>query len=221
MSLQHEETLKCTKCGAENRFTIHESVNVTLNPELKPQVLNGSLFKMTCASCGTQIIVNYDILYHDMSDYRPLMVQCYHEKKGWERVNALNADIRKMMREMKLSMEFPHRVVIGYNALRETIRIFDAGYDDRIMFAVKLLFAGLLHRDGVPCSGILFCGRDEHSSPVFSVLNQKMEESFYNLPMDFYDSVSEKLKPLLPKESERHILVDNDFMEPFLRRLKL
>ena len=130
MSLQHEETLKCTKCGAENRFTIHESVNVTLNPELKPQVLNGSLFKMTCASCGTQIIVNYDILYHDMSDYRPLMIQCYHEKKGWERVNALNADIRKMMREMKLSMEFPHRVVIGYNALRETIRIFDAGLND-------------------------------------------------------------------------------------------
>ena len=80
MSLQHEETLKCTKCGAENQFTIHESVNVTLDPELKPQVLNGSLFKMTCASCGTQIIVNYDILYHDMSDYRPLMIQCYHEK---------------------------------------------------------------------------------------------------------------------------------------------
>ena len=219
MSLQHEETLKCTKCGAENQFTIHESVNVTLNPELKPQVLNGSLFKMTCASCGTQIIVNYDILYHDMSDYCPLMIQCYHEKKGWERINDQNANIRKMMREMNLSTEFPHRVVIGYNALRETIRIFDAGYDDRVMFAVKMLFATLLRRDGVPCRGILFCGRDENSSPVFSVLNTKNEESFYNLPMDLYDNVSEKLKRILPQESERHILVDNDFMLPYLERL--
>ena len=219
MSLQHEETLKCTKCGAENQFTIHESVNVTLNPELKPQVLHGSLFKMTCASCGTQIIVNYDILYHDMSDYRPLMIQCYHEKKGWERINDQHANIRKMMLEMNLSTEFPHRVVIGYNALRETIRIFDAGYDDRVMFAVKMLFATLLRRDGVPCRGILFCGRDENSSPVFSVLNTKNEESFYNLPMDLYDNVSEKLKRILPQESERHILVDNDFMLPYLERL--
>lgn len=220
MSLQREETLKCTKCGAENKFIIHDSVNVTLNPELKPLVLNGSLFKMTCSSCGAEIIINYDTLYHDMSDFRPLMIQCYHEKAGWERINSQNANVRKIMREMNLSTEFPHRVAIGYNALRETIRIFDAGYDDRIMFAVKMLFATLLRRDGVPCRGILFCGRDENSSPVFSVLDTGNKENFYNLPMDLYDNVSEKLKPLLPKESEKHILVDSDFMTPFLQQLK-
>ena len=38
--------------------------------------------------------------------------------------------------------------------------------------------------------------------------------------MDLYDNVAEKLKPILPKESERHILVDHDYMEPYLQRLK-
>ena len=49
MSLEREETLKCPKCKTENKFRIYDSINVTLDPELKKKVLDGSLFKMKCA----------------------------------------------------------------------------------------------------------------------------------------------------------------------------
>ena len=67
MSLEREETLKCPKCKTENKFHIYDSINVTLDPELKKKVLDGSLFKMKCAECGTETVINYDTLYHDMS----------------------------------------------------------------------------------------------------------------------------------------------------------
>ena len=52
MSLVREEILKCPKCGAENQFRFYDSVNVSLDPELKGKVLDGSLFKMKCTKIG-------------------------------------------------------------------------------------------------------------------------------------------------------------------------
>ena len=143
MSLVREEILKCPKCGAENQFRFYDSVNVSLDPELKGKVLDGSLFKMKCTKCGSETVVRYDLLYHDMSDTTPLLIQCCQQKEGWGKINEQNENVRKMMADMKLSNEFPHRAVIGYTALLEAIRIFDAGYDDRVMFVLKMVFAAM------------------------------------------------------------------------------
>lgn len=220
MSLEREETLKCPKCKTENKFRIYDSINVTLDPELKKKVLDGFLFKMKCAECGTETVINYDTLYHDMSAEHPLLIQCCQQRDGWEAINEQNENVRKMMADMNLSNEFPHRVVIGYNALREAIRIFDAGYDDRAMFILKMVFAAMLKRDHQECRGLLFCGRDENGSPVFSVLDDGHRERFYNLSQDIYNNIAEKLAPLLPPESERHILVDHDYMLPFINKIQ-
>lgn len=219
MSQSRIVNLKCSGCGAENEFTVYDSVNVSLEPELKKKVLDGSLFKMHCRQCEASIVVKYDILYHDMSEFRPLLIQCVQEKKGWEKVNSANAEIRKMMRELNRTEQFPHRVVIGYNALRETIRIFDSGYDDRIMFVVKKFFATLLKRDGVSCMGIQFCSRDENRAPVFSVLDKNNQENFYSMPFETYDTIAEKLHRILPEEDGEFILVDDSFMEPYLKKI--
>jgi len=219
MSLTRELNLKCSGCGAENTFTVYDSVNVSLEPELKKKVLDGELFKMDCSSCGARIVVKYDILYHDMSEYRPLQIQCVQQKDGWEKINRGNGKIRKMMNDMNLSTAFSHRVVIGYNALREAIRIFDAGYDDRTMFVVKKVFGTLLKRDGVPCRGILFCSRDENRAPVFSVLDTENKENFYTMPFETYDHIAEKLRRILPEENEEYILIDDAYMDPYIRKI--
>ena len=220
MSLEREETLKCPSCGAENSFRIYDSINVTLNPELKEKVLDGSLFKLKCRKCGAETVVRYDTLYHDMSADHPLLIQCCQKREGWDKINEQNENIRTMMREMNLSSEFPHRVVIGYNALREAIRIFDAGYDDRILFAVKTAFAAMLKRDHKECRGILFCTKDENGHPVFSVLDNEHHEQFYTLDPEIYQNIAGKLGPLLPRESEKHILVDDAFMRPFIEQVR-
>ncbi len=220
MSLEREETLKCPRCRTENKFRIYDSINVTLNPELKPHVLDGSLFKMKCASCGAETVIRYDTLYHDMSETRPLLIQCCQKREGWEKINEQNENVRKMMTDMKLANEFPHRAVIGYNALREAIRIFDAGYDDRVMFVAKMVFAAMLKRDHQECLGLQFCGKDENDTPVFSVLDNEHNEHFYNLSQDICHNIAERLLPLLPPETERHILVDHDYMLPYINKMQ-
>ena len=219
MSQTRTVTLKCSGCGAPNDFTVYDSVNVSIDHELKKKVLDGSIFKMHCKKCEASIVVKYDLLYHDMSEFRPLLIQCFQEKNGWEKVNSANAKIRKMMREMNRTEQFPHRVVIGYNSLRETIRIFDSGYDDRIMFVAKRVFATLLKRDGVPCTGIQFCSRDENRSPIFSVLDNENQEKFYSLPFETYDNIAEKLLRILPEDDGEFILIDDSFMEPYLKKI--
>lgn len=221
MSLVRKEILKCPKCGAENQFRFYDSVNVSLDPELKEKVLNTSLFKMKCSKCGSETVVRYDLLYHDMSDARPLLIQCCQKKEGWEKINEQNENVRKMMADMNLSNEFPHRVVIGYTALLEALRIFDAGYDDRVMFVLKMVFAAMLKRDHQECKGLLFCGKDDKGQPLFSVLDDEFKPKLYNLTEDIYNNISEKLLPLLPPESEQHILIDHDYMLPYINRIQV
>ena len=58
MSRNHIEKVTCPGCGKEADFTVWDSVNTTLEPDLKEKVLTGDLFKFTCPECGHMTIVN-------------------------------------------------------------------------------------------------------------------------------------------------------------------
>ena len=47
MSRNHIEKVTCPGCGKEADFTVWDSVNTTLEPDLKEKVLTGDLFKFT------------------------------------------------------------------------------------------------------------------------------------------------------------------------------
>ena len=44
--------LTCRKCGKKSKVQLRACVNVSLHPEEKEQILNGSFFKFTCPDCG-------------------------------------------------------------------------------------------------------------------------------------------------------------------------
>ncbi len=52
MSKTNVYTLNCPRCGTENHITVWESVNVTLDPDLKRMVLDGSIFEHQCPECS-------------------------------------------------------------------------------------------------------------------------------------------------------------------------
>lgn len=72
---------KCPKCGKEFEITVYESINTSLNPELREKVLDGSIFNFKCPHCGEVHNLPYPFLYHDMknqtmiyqNDYADLM----------------------------------------------------------------------------------------------------------------------------------------------------
>ena len=59
--------LTCPGCNAEGEFKYYASVNVTLDPDLRDKIMDGSLFRWTCPSCGKVFNVPYPFLYHDMT----------------------------------------------------------------------------------------------------------------------------------------------------------
>ncbi len=59
-------TLPCPRCGHEQELEVWQSLNVTLDPELKDRLRAGEINAFTCAQCGHRAIYDEPILYHDM-----------------------------------------------------------------------------------------------------------------------------------------------------------
>lgn len=66
MSQKRTIELTCPMCGKPAPFTLWDSVNNVLNPELEEQLLKNTFALFSCPHCGGQNYVAYDFLYHDM-----------------------------------------------------------------------------------------------------------------------------------------------------------
>jgi hypothetical protein len=121
----------CPHCKSEEQFSVWESVNVTLQPSLKNQVLTRGLGKFTCSNCARVIWVGHPIHYHDVA--RKLMIWFPYEEPR-------NPPIAEGSMVMKLMVNggYAFRIVNSFNELIEKIRIFDDGRDDRALELLKL-----------------------------------------------------------------------------------
>ena len=52
MSMEHEELVKCAICGHEDGFIIWQSLNATLNPEAKADMMESHLRLLVCTCKG-------------------------------------------------------------------------------------------------------------------------------------------------------------------------
>jgi len=68
MSSFRNETITCPSCNHEAPFRVWDSVNVTLDPDMKEQFLSGQLFHWICPECGQRCYAPYLVLYHDMDN---------------------------------------------------------------------------------------------------------------------------------------------------------
>ena len=59
--------ITCPACNTEGSYTVWDSVNVDLDPELKVKVMDGSLFTWVCPKCKKSFNAPYSFLYHDMA----------------------------------------------------------------------------------------------------------------------------------------------------------
>ena len=67
MSSFRNVKITCPACNTEGSFTVWDSVNVDLDPELKSKVMDGSLFAWECPNCKKIFNAPYSFLYHDMT----------------------------------------------------------------------------------------------------------------------------------------------------------
>lgn len=67
MSLSRTTKLNCPQCQHEQDMEIWTSVNATMHPHLKDQVMKLLLNVFQCEKCGHQAHVDTSFLYHDMT----------------------------------------------------------------------------------------------------------------------------------------------------------
>lgn len=131
MSHPSEQTIQCPGCGREQSFVVWDSINVTLDPDLKTKLINGELTQFRCEACRHESPVSYKLLYHDME--KRLMI--------WLIPDSSDTDLGKQDAKLMKSMtaQYQCRVVRTQNDLIEKILIFDAGLDDRVITVFKAL----------------------------------------------------------------------------------
>ena len=83
MSQKRTIELTCPMCGKPAPFTLWDSVNNVLNPELEEQLLKNTFALFSCPHCGGQNYVAYDFLYHDMQ--KGWMIYLLHSREEKDR----------------------------------------------------------------------------------------------------------------------------------------
>ena len=67
MSKLTPHDLQCPHCGNEQETRVWDSLNVTLDPELKEKLYRGEVNQFECEKCGQKTFIDAPLLYHDMT----------------------------------------------------------------------------------------------------------------------------------------------------------
>lgn len=142
MSKTHLTKIACPKCGKESEFTVWDSVNVQISPDMKNSIMNGDAFLFKCPECGNEVHIFYTMLYHDMN--KKLMIYLLPDD---EKEIKTAAEFMKESCTADMGLGLPditkgysYRIVTSPTELQERICIFDSGYDDRVIEIMKVLY---------------------------------------------------------------------------------
>jgi hypothetical protein len=153
MTKMSKQIIKCPECDTAHRFTIYDSVNVALDSSLKDRVLSGELILFRCPDCGSQTVVLYPLLYHDM--HKKFMICLI----GKEFYGSGTFDAPGQGMHLLSFMEpYRLRVVFTMHELIEKILIFDEGLDDRAVERVKPAVRAWQKKNDLECGLLLFRG---------------------------------------------------------------
>ena len=122
MSKTTTRKFKCMKCDEVYDIETFDSVNVTLDPDLKDKVSSGDIFYKECPHCHNTYMLEYPCLYHDME--RKFMV--------WLMKEEIDANIKNMYTQVfNEQKQLTLRRCEDIKSFLEKIEIFNNGLDDR------------------------------------------------------------------------------------------
>jgi hypothetical protein len=191
--------ITCRKCGKKDTLTLRACVNVSLHPEEKQQVLDGSFFTYKCPDCGEEMSIVYPLLYDDMA--KALMIYLLPDQTE-EALAKLNAQQKNWSDEMlKAAKVCTMRAVRSINELAEKINIADAGLDDRFVELSKaFVFAQFLkQKQGCEVVQVLFERQNEKDGIV--IFSKDGKQFWVEFPEGLYDEVVRMFEEKVGKSS--------------------
>ena len=193
MSRSRQEAIRCSRCNGQQPFTVWESINVTVDPDLKKPLLDGNLTTFHCNRCENEAHVAHDCLYHDMD--RSLAI--------WLKAKDTSESRKAKQMFLAATQIKNSRTVRTAHELCDKIRIYDDGLDD---FEIELFKFFTCMRQQVALD-LPFHYAEMQRSPFepvslsFAVASNDDFEMTSCLLQDYEDAVypiAEKIRPLLP-----------------------
>ena len=131
MSLNSIQEVNCPQCGNTQNFVRWDSVNVTLDPDLKEKVLNRDIMTFECEKCDQKTVFIYQFLYHDMD--KKILIHLVPE----DEYNDVKFDSLKLDYPDFFVDQYRLRIVNSLDELIEKILIFEEDFDDKVMEIFK------------------------------------------------------------------------------------
>ena len=222
MSMSHQETIKCPECGKDSEFTVWQSINTTLDPEMKSAVRNKSAFQFICPYCGHKANVDYGFLYHQMEDH--IMIHYANSEENAQEIYKMltekdEANPMKDMLKDLITEKYLCRIVRSQNQLLEKLAIFDAQMDDRIVEICKcLIYAQFLekHPDSRDVELLMFTNEDKKH--IVQIMNNEGSFGFAEISDDLYQSVKTHSEKDLTDLREDDPIIDRKWALTFMSR---
>ncbi len=112
--------IKC-KCGNEVEMQLYDSVNVTLNPELKEKIIKREINIFECPKCGVKSPdLAYPFLYADMT--KKIWIWCYPEEMEKDR-ERIEKELNGKMPNLISRIDFKTMFAFGYDELEKILDI--------------------------------------------------------------------------------------------------
>lgn len=219
MTVKNSQSIACMDCKQEGAFEFYGHIDAGTDPALKVLVKNYELFKFTCPHCGSEQFVNYSFIYQD-SDKGVVL---YHLQSP-EEIDEARAKWAQE-NEGPASAEGKYRrLVVGPDALVEKIRIFDAGYDDRVIELYKIFLYGQLREQLAQAAGgdtVEAVFIDEHldGSLHFVFVGEGRAIGEIALSTEVYAQIAADYKDKLDRFAADEVLIDQDWAFDFLGRM--
>jgi len=206
------EQLSCPRCNHAQEVPTWDSINVTLNPQLKVHLFANQINTITCGNCGYHAMIGKDLLYHDMQ-VRVMIFEQYSSHDIMDQLETL-----KQHCPADAFRDYCFRIVKSRRALIEKILIFEAGFDDRVVELMKLTV--ISHADDLDArddEDVLFyyCGSNEREELLFRIFVHEAEQGVYGVSRQQYDYAKEMLGDLLEREgneTQRFLMVDSTYI---------
>lgn len=209
--MSQTKQFECPECQTSGEHTMEKRICVSKMPQLKEDIISGTYFEWVCPGCAKHFFVDDVFLYND--DENKFMVYLV---PGYDEQTLPVPTLLKTDKDYDTAHS-TLRVTTSFIDFAEKIKILEAGLNDRIIEAIKALYASV-HSEtwGETVYNILFEGVGEDGELNFDVFLEKDDFSF-GVPRDVYDKTLSDFSFLCEQnEGDAFLLIDQNWLNSTL-----
>jgi hypothetical protein len=205
--MSQTKQFECPECQTSGQHTMEKRVCISKTPQLKEDIISGTYFEWVCPGCAKRFFVDDVFLYNDDENKFMVYLVPGYDEETLPVPTLLKTDSDYDTAHSTL------RVTASFIDFAEKIKILEAGLNDRIVEAIKALYASVHSETWCETVyNILFEGVGENGELNFDVFLEKDDFSF-GVPRDVYDKTSSDFSFLCDREEgEAFLLIDQNWL---------